>query len=31
MRKKMRNDALLSPTEKGEANMYLKVEREARM
>ena len=30
-RKKMRNDALLSPTEKGEANRYLKAEREARM
>jgi hypothetical protein len=30
-RKKMRNDALLSPTEKGEANMYLKAEWEARM
>ena len=27
----MRNDALLSPTEKGEANRYLKAEREARM
>jgi translation initiation factor 2B subunit (eIF-2B alpha/beta/delta family) len=31
MRKKMRNDALLSPTEKGEANRYLKAESEARM
>jgi benzoyl-CoA reductase/2-hydroxyglutaryl-CoA dehydratase subunit BcrC/BadD/HgdB len=31
MRKKMRNDALLSPIEKGEANRYLKAEREARM
>jgi hypothetical protein len=30
-RKKMRNDALLSPTEKGEANMYLKAKSEARM
>jgi hypothetical protein len=30
-RKKMRNDALLSPTEKSEANRYLKAEREARM
>jgi hypothetical protein len=27
----MRNDALLSPTEKGEANRYLKAESEARM
>jgi hypothetical protein len=27
----MRNDALLSPTKKGEANRYLKAEREARM
>ena len=27
----MRNDALLSPTEKGEANTYLKAESEARM
>ena len=30
-RKKMRNDALLSPTKKGEANRYLKAESEARM
>jgi hypothetical protein len=29
--KKIRNDALLSPTEKGEASRYLKAEREARM
>jgi hypothetical protein len=31
MRKKMRNNALLSPIEKGEANRYIKAEREARM
>jgi hypothetical protein len=31
MRNKMRNNALLSPTEKGDANRYLEVEREARM
>jgi hypothetical protein len=31
MRKKMRNDALLSPTEKGQTNRYLKAENEARM
>jgi hypothetical protein len=30
-RKKMRNDDLLFPTEKVEANRYLKAEREARM
>jgi hypothetical protein len=30
-RKKRRNDALLCPTEKGEANWYLKVESEVRM
>jgi hypothetical protein len=30
-RKKMRNNALLSPTEKGEANRYRKAECEARM
>jgi hypothetical protein len=30
-RKKMRNDALLSPTEKVEANEYLKAESKARM
>jgi hypothetical protein len=30
-RKKMRNDALLSPVEKCEANRYLNAEREARM
>jgi hypothetical protein len=30
-RKKMRNDALLSPTEKGEANKYLKAKIEAGM
>jgi hypothetical protein len=30
-RKKMRNDALLSPIEKVEANRYLKAESEARM
>jgi hypothetical protein len=27
----MRNDTLLSPTEKGEANRYLKAEREVRI
>jgi hypothetical protein len=31
MRKKMRNDDLLSPIEKSEANRYLRAEREARM
>jgi hypothetical protein len=31
MRKKMRNDALFSPTEKGEANRYLKAESKVRM
>jgi Trk K+ transport system NAD-binding subunit len=30
-RKNMRSDVLLSPIEKGEANRYLKAEREARM
>jgi hypothetical protein len=30
-RKKMRNNALLSPTEKGKANRYLKAERDAWM
>jgi hypothetical protein len=30
-RKKMRNNALLSPTKKGEANRYLKAKREVRM
>jgi hypothetical protein len=31
MRKKMRNDALLSPTQMGEAKLYLKAESESRM
>jgi hypothetical protein len=31
MRKIMRNDALLSPTEKGQANRDLRAESEARM
>jgi hypothetical protein len=31
MRKKMRNDALLSPIENGKTNKFLKAEREARM
>jgi hypothetical protein len=31
MRKKMKNHALLSPTEKGEANRYLKAESDATM